>query len=141
MKNALRLIGLTQWLPLHGNGLPRTSLLGLFRLLRSIPQNRAMTENRSAFRAALCLLPNSRSMEIRSIRQTGFPTNTKRCPKGRRPAQACARFHLVNGNGHPESANLAGLNSAYFVRQMQLFKSGARKAYATANEHLCKEFD
>ena len=50
---------------------------------------------------------------------------------GRRPAQACGRCHLMNGNGHPESANVAGLNAGYFVRQMQLFKNGTRKDTAT----------
>ena len=64
-----------------------------------------------------------------------FPDQHQTIPEvvahGRRPAQACARCHLVNGNGHPESATLTGLNAAYVFRQMQLFKSGTRKDYAT----------
>lgn len=42
-------------------------------------------------------------------------------------AQACGSCHLMSGNGHPESANLAGLPVAYMIRQMQDFKSGVRK--------------
>ncbi len=49
---------------------------------------------------------------------------------GRKPAQACARCHLANGNGHPESATLTGLNAEYMIRQTNLFKSGVRKDYA-----------
>ncbi|HEV8415688.1 MAG TPA: hypothetical protein VGQ49_19010 [Bryobacteraceae bacterium] len=41
--------------------------------------------------------------------------------------QACGSCHLMSGNGHPESATLAGLPVAYLMRQMQDFKSGARK--------------
>jgi cytochrome c553 len=40
---------------------------------------------------------------------------------------ACASCHLMSGNGHPESANLAGLSPAYIVATMADFKSGARK--------------
>jgi cytochrome c553 len=43
-------------------------------------------------------------------------------PDGR----ACALCHLPTGNGHPESANLAGLPADYIRRQMALFKSGQR---------------
>ena len=46
---------------------------------------------------------------------------------GKRPAQACARCHLANGNGHPESATLTGLNASYMIRQMRLFKNDTRK--------------
>lgn len=41
--------------------------------------------------------------------------------------QACGSCHLMSGNGHPESATLAGLPAAYLMRQMADFKSGARK--------------
>jgi cytochrome c553 len=44
-------------------------------------------------------------------------------PDGR----ACAQCHLPSGDGHPESASLAGLPVAYIVRQMAAFKSGERK--------------
>jgi cytochrome c553 len=40
---------------------------------------------------------------------------------------ACGSCHLMSGQGHPESADLAGLPAEYIVRQMKYFKSGARK--------------
>ena len=40
---------------------------------------------------------------------------------------ACGTCHLMSGQGHPESADIAGLPAGYIVRQMQYFKSGARK--------------
>ena len=40
---------------------------------------------------------------------------------------ACGTCHLMSGQGHPESADLAGLPAEYIVRQMSYFKSGARK--------------
>ena len=43
-------------------------------------------------------------------------------------ARACALCHLPTGNGHPESASLAGLPAAYIMRQMAEFKNGGRKA-------------
>ena len=39
----------------------------------------------------------------------------------------CASCHLGSGMGHPESASLAGLKQAYLLRQLNDFKSGARK--------------
>ncbi|MFZ0421602.1 MAG: c-type cytochrome [Xanthobacteraceae bacterium] len=46
---------------------------------------------------------------------------------GQRPAgRACALCHLTSGDGHPESAGLAGLPAAYIVRQMAAFKNGER---------------
>jgi cytochrome c553 len=42
---------------------------------------------------------------------------------------ACGSCHLPTGTGHDESAYLAGLPVAYFVRQMADFKSGARKGF------------
>jgi cytochrome c553 len=38
----------------------------------------------------------------------------------------CALCHLYSGQGHPESANLAGQPVGYLIRQMADFKSGAR---------------
>jgi len=38
----------------------------------------------------------------------------------------CSTCHTPSGMGQPESANIRGLNAAYFARQMQDFKSGAR---------------
>jgi len=40
---------------------------------------------------------------------------------------ACGTCHLMSGQGHPESADVAGLPAEYIVRQMSYFKSGARK--------------
>ncbi len=48
-------------------------------------------------------------------------------------ALACGSCHLMSGEGHPESAGLAGLPAAYIVRQMEYFKSGARKDPARMN--------
>lgn len=48
-------------------------------------------------------------------------------------ALACGSCHLMSGEGHPESAGLAGLPAAYIIRQMEYFKSGARKDPARMN--------
>jgi cytochrome c553 len=46
---------------------------------------------------------------------------------GPKPAgRACAQCHLPSGDGHPESAGLAGLPVDYVRRQMRLFKTGER---------------
>ena len=42
-------------------------------------------------------------------------------------AFACGRCHLMSGQGHPESADLAGLPVEYFIRQMAYYKAGTRK--------------
>lgn len=42
---------------------------------------------------------------------------------------ACASCHLTSGTGHPESASLAGLDSAYMQGQMQAFADGTRIDY------------
>jgi cytochrome c553 len=50
---------------------------------------------------------------------------------GPRPAgRACALCHLPTGDGHPESANLAGLPADYIRRQLLLFKTGQRVSAA-----------
>jgi cytochrome c553 len=49
-----------------------------------------------------------------------------------RPRVACGFCHLPSGNGHPESASLAGLNANYMIRQMQDFKEGNRKGVRAA---------
>lgn len=59
---------------------------------------------------------------------------------------ACGSCHLMSGQGHPESADLAGLPVEYLVRQMNYFKTGARKddarmgpiAKATSDEDIRK---
>ena len=40
---------------------------------------------------------------------------------------ACGACHLMSGQGHPESADLAGLPAEYLIRQMAYYKAGARK--------------
>lgn len=40
---------------------------------------------------------------------------------------ACGTCHLMSGQGHPESADIAGLPVEYFTRQMMYFKTGVRK--------------
>jgi cytochrome c553 len=40
---------------------------------------------------------------------------------------ACGSCHLMSGQGHPESADLAGLPVDYLIRQMEYFRSGARR--------------
>jgi cytochrome c553 len=39
---------------------------------------------------------------------------------------ACGSCHLMTGDGHPESATLAGLSAEYIARQMAYFKNGTR---------------
>ena len=58
-----------------------------------------------------------------------FPDEHPAAPrsvKGEAP-NACGSCHLMSGQGHPESADIAGLPAEYIVRQMNYFKSGARK--------------
>lgn len=40
---------------------------------------------------------------------------------------ACGSCHLMSGQGHPESADIAGMPVDYLVRQMGDFKTGVRK--------------
>jgi cytochrome c553 len=44
-----------------------------------------------------------------------------------RNVRACGSCHLPTGTGHDESAYLAGLPAAYFIRQMADYKRGDRK--------------
>jgi cytochrome c553 len=67
-----------------------------------------------------------------------FPNEHAKAPQivvhGTAPnALACGSCHLMNGQGHPESAQLAGLSANYIVRQMEYFKSGVRKEPARMN--------
>jgi cytochrome c553 len=52
---------------------------------------------------------------------------------GRGAALACGSCHLMNGAGHPESADTAGFTAGYLIQQMADFKSGVRKDYARMN--------
>jgi cytochrome c553 len=61
-----------------------------------------------------------------------FPSEHPAMPEivahgGPKPAgRACAQCHLPSGDGHPESAGLAGLPADYIARQMAVFKIGQR---------------
>jgi cytochrome c553 len=48
-----------------------------------------------------------------------------------RELRACGLCHLPTGTGHDESAYVAGLPVNYFIRQMEDYKSGARKGSGT----------
>jgi cytochrome c553 len=51
---------------------------------------------------------------------------------GSKPAvRACALCHLTTGDGHPESANVAGLNAPYIMRTLRDFAGGKRKGIRT----------
>ena len=60
---------------------------------------------------------------------SGHPPMPESVAHGRRPEmRACGFCHLVNGQGRPENASLAGLPAAYIVQQMADFKNGDRKS-------------
>ena len=42
-------------------------------------------------------------------------------------AFACGSCHLMSGQGHPESADLAGMPAEYLIRQMGYYKAGTRR--------------
>src|SRR5262245_11985835 len=44
----------------------------------------------------------------------------------REEPRACALCHLTTGDGHPESAGIAGLPPSYMIRTLQDFKEGKR---------------
>jgi cytochrome c553 len=48
--------------------------------------------------------------------------------KGRQPVFACGFCHLPEGSGRPENAALAGLPEDYLLRQIEDFRSGARRS-------------
>jgi cytochrome c553 len=45
--------------------------------------------------------------------------------------RACALCHLTTGDGHPESANVAGLSAPYMMRTLSDFAMGRRKGIRT----------
>lgn len=51
---------------------------------------------------------------------------------------ACAKCHLANGLGHPESASLAGLPAAYIARQITAYKDGSRTGGYEAMARIAK---
>src|SRR5206468_12180544 len=71
-----------------------------------------------------------------------FPGEHPPLPKtvqvGKSPrVQACGKCHLINGQGHPESAGLAGLSAAYMIRQMAELKKDIRKNAELMNIYAC----
>ena len=61
-----------------------------------------------------------------------FPQDHPEMPSvvanGRPPAvKACAKCHISNGAGHPESSDLAGLPANYIEREVREFQNGNRK--------------
>ena len=63
--------------------------------------------------------------------------------------RACGSCHLMSGEGHPESAGLAGMPLEYLERQMADFKSGARnnpgmsgiaKSISEADAHAAAQY-
>jgi cytochrome c553 len=55
------------------------------------------------------------------------PTMPKVVAQGNRPdPRACSLCHLTTGDGHPESAGIAGLPASYITRQLREFQSGGR---------------
>ena len=60
-----------------------------------------------------------------------FPEEHMPAPKsvqgGPGIAMACGSCHLMSGQGHSESADLAGMPAEYLMRQMAYYKSGVRK--------------
>ena len=66
-----------------------------------------------------------------------FPNEHAPMPKavsnGARPdPRACALCHLPTGDGHPESASVAGLNANYIVRQLWDIQNGERTGSSAA---------
>jgi cytochrome c553 len=59
----------------------------------------------------------------------GHPPMPRAVAHGRpKEMRACGFCHLVNGQGRPENASLAGLPASYIVQQMADFKNGDRKS-------------
>jgi cytochrome c553 len=60
-----------------------------------------------------------------------FPEEHGPAPKsvqgGPGVTMACGSCHLMSGQGHSESADLAGMAAEYLIRQMAYYKSGVRK--------------
>jgi cytochrome c553 len=58
--------------------------------------------------------------------------------KGSGDAMACGACHLMNGEGHPESAGFAGLPADYIVQTMNDFRTGARQDFARRMDRIAK---
>jgi cytochrome c553 len=61
-----------------------------------------------------------------------FPAEHPAAPRSVRGGEAaitmaCGSCHLMSGQGHPESADIAGMPAEYLIRQMAYYKAGTRK--------------
>jgi len=60
-----------------------------------------------------------------------FPDEHPAAPRsvkgGTGVTMACGSCHLMSGQGHPESADIAGMPAEYLIRQMAYYKAGTRK--------------
>jgi cytochrome c553 len=65
-------------------------------------------------------------------------TCAARVVKGEGNLMACGACHLMNGEGHPESATVSGFTVDYLVQQMNDFRSGARKDFANRMDLIAK---
>ena len=66
------------------------------------------------------------------------PPPAARVVKGEGNLTACGACHLMNGEGHPESATVSGFTVDYFVQQMNDFRSGVRKDFANRMDLIAK---
>jgi cytochrome c553 len=68
-----------------------------------------------------------------AIRAQVYPMQAETIPevvrKGKAGDGVCMGCHLPSGSGQPQSAPIAGLPRAYYLRTMADFASGTRKAY------------
>ena len=55
------------------------------------------------------------------------PTAPRSVTGGPGIQRACGSCHLMSGQGHPESADIAGMPAEYLIRQMAYYKAGTRK--------------
>lgn len=85
---------------------------------------------RAMFAASVSLATLANAAEVVSI------NNQTVTPHIRTLAASCAACHGSNGNAVAGSAVLAGMNSAYFTKQMAAFKDGSRPA--TVMHHHAK---
>ena len=66
------------------------------------------------------------------------PPPAARVVKGEGNLMACGACHLMNGEGHPESATVSGFTVDYFIQQMNDFRSGVRKDFANRMDLIAK---
>jgi cytochrome c553 len=66
------------------------------------------------------------------------PPAAMRVVKGEGNLMACGSCHLMNGNGHPESATVSGFTADYIVQQMTDFRNGTRKDFASRMDLIAK---